>query len=875
MKHHFPRALSLGAVALLSGLAIPIAHSQTAADPKPRLYLSSDDITRLRDQAKLPEYSKAYADLDKKAEKNVADWLKKHPSTESPRSTEELIELGKRDNPLRDYKTVATAYALHPTPELGLVLREKLLGCVGSRRINNYWRNDGIHEGESVMQFLEAYDLASTAGLLTPSDEKEIREEMRRAGHYLEGWMLDNSFSQGYREYYRAVYCLNFHLFATASMGSIAMLWPDLPESKDWLRKAQSALPTLLLTEFPQDGGYAEGSMHYWHCGYRALLQFMEASQNRGHLNYFNDPAIADAMDRTLAWRRELTAPDSRTFAVGDSERDTLGAEYLIDAGKRLNDPESVWLGQDIIKKTRADLIPGEPYDLFYVDLGATGKKPEHLSTNFPYSGYGIFRSGWEPKDHFFVMKYGPTYFGRRQNEPGLVISGHAHADALQIELHHNGIPVTVDPGRVGQYQDWDTYGGYCKATVAHNTVGLGNKWGYDRLDGLYDEHVKKHGKEFLYEVSQNNIVPKDYELNAFGDVGQLGIIAAKLKTYDQVTQQRTVVWFRDSGVAVVNDRLDSPVEQPYEWYLNPVGKLLDKDKANGALTFGDEVGKLQLIPITPKNETVQIVAKDDPKVPPYYVSLRPPGEKHQVTNGKHSYQNKDRWGQYTLLVLKKNAKSTDFLNVLVPYEGEAPFSSSALGTKGLKLTGKETTLLIASGGNDDPTLGVDGVFGVARLDHGTLSSYTLQHGHGLTLGNDRLLQVELLSKGWNTFFDSAITAAVSLKDKRASFSFPPSPTDRQLVMFTPKVEEGKEPVQPISVSVTFRTEEKPKRIIALRSNSEMPKLDDPAFDKKTDWENDSHKGHYLREQLDFSWDEKTKCATVTMDVGIRQLVWE
>jgi hypothetical protein len=61
----------------------------------------------------------------------------------------------------------------------------------------------------------------------------------------------------------------------------------------------------------------------------------------------------------------------------------------------------------------------------------------------------------------------------------------------------------------------------------------------------------------------------------------------------------------------------------------------------------------------------------------------------------------------------------------------------------------------------------------------------------------------------------------------------------------------------------------------ALRSNSETPKLDDPAFEKKTAWENDSHKGHYLREQLDFTWDEKTRCVTVTMDVGIRQLVWE
>ena len=84
-------------------------------------------------------------------------------------------------------------------------------------------------------------------------------------------------------------------------------------------------------------------------------------------------------------------------------------------------------------------------------------------------------------------------------------------------------MPITVDPGRVGRYADWETYGGYCKATVAHNTVGLGNKWGYDRLDGLYTEHVKQHGKEFLYETSQNNIGRSNTDLKAFGDVGQLG----------------------------------------------------------------------------------------------------------------------------------------------------------------------------------------------------------------------------------------------------------------------------------------------------------------------------------------------------------------
>ena len=39
----------------------------------------------------------------------------------------------------------------------------KLMAAIGVRQINNYWFDDGIHEGEASMQFLEAYDLKATA----------------------------------------------------------------------------------------------------------------------------------------------------------------------------------------------------------------------------------------------------------------------------------------------------------------------------------------------------------------------------------------------------------------------------------------------------------------------------------------------------------------------------------------------------------------------------------------------------------------------------------------------------------------------------------------------------------------------------------------
>jgi hypothetical protein len=847
----------------------------------PRLYLSNADVTRLRQQARNPALAAAYADLETKTNTSVDAWRKKYPATTAPRSTAELITIGKRDNPSPDAKTIATAYALHPTPLLGTVLREKLMAAIGVRQINNYWFNDGIHEGEASMQFLEAYDLATAAALMTADDKQAVKEELRRCGHFLQGWMLDSwwpdkRFSQGYTWYYRTVYCLNFHIFATSMMGTIAMLYPDLPESAEWLRSAQAELPKLLFTEFGLDGGYGEGSLHYWSLSTHALLQFMVAIRNLGVRDYFADPAFTDAMRRTLEWRMNLTEPDGRIFAVGDSDRDTVGAEILIEGGKLLNQPAFVWVGRTIIERARPGMIPDDPYELFHYDLSAAASAPTALSANHRFSGYGIFRSGWGAQDNYVLLKYGTTFIGRREDETNLVISGHAHADALELELCYKGIPITVDRGRVGRYQDWDTYGGYSKATVAHNTVGIGNPWSYDRLDGLYAEHVKQHGKEFLYETSQNDIGRADTELRAFGDVGEIGIISAKLKTYDHVTQQRSVVWFRDLGVAVVNDQMESDREQPYEWYLNPAGNLLAHDKV---LTFGDDAARLDLarldvVPILPGDETVQTVSKGDPKLPPYYFSLRPT----EVPGG---WSPNNRWDNFTLLVLKKNAASTDFLNVLIPYkvtanEKVSPFAVSPMGAKGARLTGKETALLVSSRGNDDASLSTDGSFAVARLDQGSLSSYALHHGFNLALGDETLMKVELLSKPWEPFFDSAVTGAVSLADRRASFSFPLSPMDKGLIMYSPKVKEGEEQPLPLQVAVSFRVNEKPTRIVALRSATETPKLDDPEFDRMTaGWENDPHEGHYLREPLDFTWDAEKKLLTVILDVGIRQLVWE
>jgi len=841
---------------------------------KPSIFLTPAEVRTFREQANNPELAPSYASLEESVKKSIEKWRHSHPATTQRRSTEELLEIGRKqggDAP----KSLAAAYVLHPDLEKGEVLREQLMARIGARQVKNYWVTGGIGEGGTLLDFLEAYEIASGAGLLTGDDQKAIREEMRLCAHHLEGWTLDNDISiPGWND--PQMYCLNYQAVSSSGLGLIGMIFPDLPESPEWLRSAQTAIPGILFREFGIDGGYGEGCLHYWHPSCQLILHFMVASRNLGVRDYINDPAFATAMHYSLDWRKNATAPDGRSFAVGDSDRDTLGAELLEQAGTLFHDPGFIWVAREIQKRTRQGIAPVGSYGLFHIDLKAPAHPPVELFTNLPDSGYAYFRSGWGPQDNFFLLKYGTTYIGRREREKNRIITGHAHADALEFELHYKGIPITVDPGRVGIYQNFDTYGGFCKATVSHNTVGLGNVWGYDRLDGLYDEHVKKHGPEFLYERGQDDIGRADRRLDAFGDLGQLGIISAKLKTYNDVTQQRTVVWFRDSGVTVVNDRMESSTEQPYEWYLSPIGNLLDRQKGDAVLTFGDDVAKLDVVPVLPKDPKVQILSKNDPKVPFYYVTLRPAGEMHQMSTMGINKDATDRCGRITLLVIKKDANTMDFLNVLIPYENASGYTRSAMGTNGVRLSSSDSILLVSGSGNNDPALGVDGDCGVARLDHGQLSSYTLQSGHNLALGAEPLVKADLLNKVWAPYFDGTVTVAASLKDKRAAIGVAGNPMHDFLIIKPPRIDPGKPDEIPLKVSVTLRMDARPKRIVALRSDSRMPQLNDPEAERKTTaWPRDYHAPTYQRKTLDFTWDEQNRCATVQFETGITQIVWE
>jgi hypothetical protein len=528
-----------------------------------------------------------------------------------------------------------------------------------------------------------------------------------------------------------------------------------------------------------------------------------------------------------------------------------------------LSDPEALWGALMMFGRgNRWTLEDVSPLFLAHLDMSLTGREPTHLSALYPFSGYAAFRSGWDAHADALFFKFGTSFVGRREAERNPVISGHSHQDALELELHYEGVPVVADQGRHGRYEDWSTYGGFSKATISHSTVGLGNVWGYDRMDGLYAKHQAEHGSDFTYERTQQDIGRADTKLIAFADLGEVAFSSAKVRTFEKVEHQRSVVWFPEDSLTIVADRLESSEPQPYEWYLTPSGNPVAN---SGGLIFGSDAAKVQVLPVLPEGERVTTIARGTPNLPPYYVGL----------TGQDAQQDSTGQPTYSLLILQKKAQSTEFLNVLLPFRGEMnPWKSESLGGSARRLSnGKKEVVL--TGPSVAGMLTTDGQCGIVSRQAGRDETYALIEGTDLSRAGQTLIASSLKTTVWAGRYEATLNALVSLKDKRASFELRPWPGDAGLLLNPPLAVPGQEPTAPLLISVSFHVHAKPVRMVVLHSFTGDLKLDDAAFDKEARWPRDYHASVYKRQPLDFVYDKGSGMVTVLLEPGEHQVVWE
>lgn len=259
----------------------------------------------------------------------------------------------------------------------------------------------------------------------------------------------------------------NTHLTGEAlGLFYIGTLLPEFDEAPRWRRLGHDILVEQIPVHVLPDGVYFEQSSYYHRYTTDFYLHFLILSRVHG----IPPPQIAeDALVSLLDHLLYITRPDGTTPFFGD---DDGGRLLMLDARAPNDFRPSLATGAVLFQRGDYKFVAGDAAEELLWLLGPEGLReydaieahePAETSRAFPDGGYFVMRDGWTREANYLLFDCGPH---------GALNCGHAHADALSIEVAAKGRTVLVDPGTYTytgskELRDW------FRSSQAHNTVTL------------------------------------------------------------------------------------------------------------------------------------------------------------------------------------------------------------------------------------------------------------------------------------------------------------------------------------------------------------------------------------------------------------------
>jgi hypothetical protein len=215
------------------------------------------------------------------------------------------------------------------------------------------------------------------------------------------------------------------------------------------------------------DGVYFEQSSAYHRYTadfYTHLLILLRKSASTAESDL---ATIEDKLKALLDHLMYITRPDGTTPLFGDDD----GGRLLSFDSRAANDFRAT-LSTGAVLFARGDykFVAGELAEETFWLLGPEGarifesveaEKPSLQSKDFPDGGYFVMRDGWDEKANYLLFDCGPH---------GTSNCGHAHADALAIEVAAYGQPTLIDPGTytyTGSKEERDHF----RSSGSHNVL--------------------------------------------------------------------------------------------------------------------------------------------------------------------------------------------------------------------------------------------------------------------------------------------------------------------------------------------------------------------------------------------------------------------
>jgi hypothetical protein len=259
----------------------------------------------------------------------------------------------------------------------------------------------------------------------------------------------------------------NNHVIAEAAGQLIAALAFDwFSESEEWaVRAAELFEAELARNTFPSG---VNREMAFDYHGFVAELGLLAASEAQLAGRPVSERSwstlcrmldvIASVVDVRLRAPRQGDSDDGRALILGCPEGNRWAG--LLALGRAVFGAKDWWpaCDSDATSVLVASIAGSHP----------RADRPGCRESHFADAGLTIMRSApSDGKEIWCRCDAGPHGF--------LSIAAHAHADALAVEVRHDGVDILADPGTYC-YNSEPTWRSYFKSTLAHNTIELGHR---------------------------------------------------------------------------------------------------------------------------------------------------------------------------------------------------------------------------------------------------------------------------------------------------------------------------------------------------------------------------------------------------------------
>jgi hypothetical protein len=259
----------------------------------------------------------------------------------------------------------------------------------------------------------------------------------------------------------------NNHVIAEAAGQLIAALaFPWFRESDSWRVGAASLLEAELKRNTFRSGVNRELAFDYH--GFVAELAVLAAVEADHAGRPLSDrtwqilgtmlDVVASVVDVRLRAPRQGDSDDGKALLLASPESNRWAS--LLSLGGILFGTPDWW-----------PLSEPDAFSTLVASMGRQHQRPGYRSrrpSHFGDAGLTIMRSApGDGKEIWCRCDGGPHGF--------LSIAAHAHADALSVEVRHDGIDILADPGTYC-YNSEPRWRSYFKSTLGHNTVELGRR---------------------------------------------------------------------------------------------------------------------------------------------------------------------------------------------------------------------------------------------------------------------------------------------------------------------------------------------------------------------------------------------------------------